>query len=200
MCSNMADFWRTNQTLFIYSVCIIETDLYLHVTFDVKATSSKSSIGKYYFFKSKYLILRNKKVLFLQKKKELSFFQRESSIILKKNILALRNESIIFVESIIFLKKVLFFSESITFLKKVFWHPIHLCPSKNSDGVLLLLHIFILQGRKNIAIEHVYMSPDVNSNRFEMSFRLHGNLHGDFTAVTFQTIARLYCTCANDIF
>ena len=30
-----------------------------------------------------------------------------------------------------------------------------------------------------------------------MLFRLHGNLHGDFTAATFQTIARLYCTCAN---
>ena len=33
--------------------------------------------------------------------------------------------------------------------------------------------------------EHVYMRPEVNwfeiSNRFEMSFRLHGNLHGDFT-------------------
>ena len=34
--------------------------------------------------------------------------------------------------------------------------------------------------------EHVYMSPEVNSNRFEISngfeisFRLHGNLHGDF--------------------
>ena len=38
------------------------------------------------------------------------------------------------------------------------------------------------------------------SNRFEMSFRLHGNLHRDFTAATFQTIARPYCTCANDIF
>ena len=38
------------------------------------------------------------------------------------------------------------------------------------------------------------------SDRFEMSFRLHGNLHTDFTAATFQTIARLYCTCANDIF
>ena len=76
MCSNMAHFWRTNQTLFTYSVCIIETDLYLHVTFDVKVTSSKSSIGKYYFFKSKYLILRNIKVLFLQKKNELPFFQR----------------------------------------------------------------------------------------------------------------------------
>ena len=44
------------------------------------------------------------------------------------------------------------------------------------------------------------MIPEVNSNRFEMSFCLHGNLHGDFTAATFQTIARLYCKCANDIF
>ena len=50
------------------------------------------------------------------------------------------------------------------------------------------------------------MIPAVNSNRFEisnsfqMSFHLHGNLHGDFTAATFQTIARLYCTRANDIF
>ena len=34
------------------------------------------------------------------------------------------------------------------------------------------------------------MRPEVNSNRFEMSFRLHGSLHGDFTAATFQTIAR----------
>ena len=37
-------------------------------------------------------------------------------------------------------------------------------------------------------------------NRFETSFRLHDNLHGDFTAATFQTIARLYCTGVNDIF
>ena len=55
-------------------------------------------------------------------------------------------------------------------------------------------------------IERVYMRPEVNSNRFEisnrfeMSFRLHGNLHGDFTAATFQTMARLYCICTNDIF
>ena len=55
-------------------------------------------------------------------------------------------------------------------------------------------------------LEHVYMIPEVNSNRFEisnrfeMSFRLHDSLHGGFTAATFQTIARLYCTCANDIF
>ena len=49
-------------------------------------------------------------------------------------------------------------------------------------------------------VEHVYMRPKVNSNRFEMSFRLHGNLHGDFTGATLQTIGRPYCTCANDIF
>ena len=59
---------------------------------------------------------------------------------------------------------------------------------------------------KTYNIEHVYMRPEENSNRFEisnhleMSFRLHGNLHVDFTARTFQTIARLYCTCANDVF
>ena len=41
------------------------------------------------------------------------------------------------------------------------------------------------------------MRPEVNSNRyeisnfFEMTFRLHDNLHGDFTAATFRTIARL---------
>ena len=58
----------------------------------------------------------------------------------------------------------------------------------------------------NVMLEHVYMIPEVNSNRFEisnrfeMSFRLHGSLHGGFTAATFQTIARLYYTCANDIF
>ena len=54
-------------------------------------------------------------------------------------------------------------------------------------------------------LEHVYMRSEVNSDRFEISnrfemFRLHGNLHGDFTAVTFQTMVRLYCTYANDIF
>ena len=49
------------------------------------------------------------------------------------------------------------------------------------------------------------MRPKVNSNsleisnHFELSFRLHGNLHGDFTAATFQTIARLYRTYTNDI-
>ena len=65
ICFNMGHFWQMNQILFTHSVCIIEVDLYLHVTFDVNATSSrranayifqesKSSIGKYYFFKSKY--------------------------------------------------------------------------------------------------------------------------------------------------
>ena len=50
------------------------------------------------------------------------------------------------------------------------------------------------------------MRPEVNSNwfeisnRFEMLLRLHGNLHEDFTATTFQTMAKLYCTCANNIF
>ena len=46
-------------------------------------------------------------------------------------------------------------------------------------------------------LEHVYMRPEVKShrfeisNRFEMYFRLHGNLHGDFAAATFQTMSRL---------
>ena len=39
------------------------------------------------------------------------------------------------------------------------------------------------------------MRPEVNSNQFEVSnrieisFRLHENLHGDLTTATFQTIA-----------
>ena len=45
--------------------------------------------------------------------------------------------------------------------------------------------------------EHVYMRPEVNSNwfeisnRFEMLFHLHGNLHRDFTAATFQTMEKI---------
>ena len=62
-------------------------------------------------------------------------------------------------------------------------------------------------------LEHVYMRPEVNSNRFEISnrfeksFRLHGNFttanpeisnlsqksfrfYGDFTAATFQTVVK----------
>ena len=55
-------------------------------------------------------------------------------------------------------------------------------------------------------LEHVYMIPEVNSNRveisnrFEMLFHLHGSLHENFTAATFQAIARLYCTCAQQTF
>ena len=51
----------------------------------------------------------------------------------------------------------------------------------------------------DVKIEYVYMRPEVNSSRFEisnsfeMSSCLHGNLLGDFTAATFQTIARLTC-------
>ena len=62
-----------------------------------------------------------------------------------------------------------------------------------------------VNGGRNI-LEYVYMIREVNSNRFEISngfempFRLDGNLHGDFTVATFETIARLYCTCANDVF
>ena len=74
-----------------------------------------------------------------------------------------------------------------------------------------------------LIIEHVYMRPKVNlnrfgiSNRFEKSFRLNSNfatvnievsnpfqklfrLHGDFTAATFQTKVRLQCACAKDSF
>ena len=67
--------------------------------------------------------------------------------------------------------------------------------------------------QKSSNLEHVYMRPEVNSNRseisnrFEKSFRLHASftmvnleisnsfqklfrLRGDFIAVTFQTIER----------
>ena len=33
------------------------------------------------------------------------------------------------------------------------------------------------------------------SSRFEISFRLRGSLRRELTALTFQTIARLYCMC-----
>ena len=65
-------------------------------------------------------------------------------------------------------------------------------------------HINLLS--EGLILQQVYMRPEVNSDRFEISkrfemlFPLHGNLHGDFTAATFETIARLYYTCANDIF
>ena len=57
-------------------------------------------------------------------------------------------------------------------------------------------------GVSTAILEHVYMRPELNSNRFEKSFRLHGNfttvnleisnpfqelllLHDDFIAATF---------------
>ena len=55
------------------------------------------------------------------------------------------------------------------------------------SGILCLWNAF----HWPMILEHVYMRPEVNSNqfeilnRFEMSFRLHDNLHGDFTAATF---------------
>ena len=50
-------------------------------------------------------------------------------------------------------------------------------------------------------LEHVYMRPEVNSNRFEISKRFEKSfrLHDDFAAATFQTEVRFYCTCANDL-
>ena len=75
--------------------------------------------------------------------------------------------------------------------------------------------------QKEVELERVYMRPERNSNRFEISnhfeksFHLHSNftaanleisnrfqklfhLHGDFTTATFQTTVRFSCTCAND--
>ena len=57
-------------------------------------------------------------------------------------------------------------------------------------------------------IGHVYMIPEVNSNRFEISNRFEKLfIYMQFTwrflrqlSATFQIISRLYCTCENDIF
>ena len=45
------------------------------------------------------------------------------------------------------------------------------------------------------------MRPEVNSNRLEISnhFEKSFRLHDDFAAVSFQTVVRFYCTCANDL-
>ena len=53
----------------------------------------------------------------------------------------------------------------------------------------------------SLFIEHVYMRPEVNSNRFEISnhFEKSFRLYDDFAAATFQTVVRFYCTCANDL-
>ena len=63
------------------------------------------------------------------------------------------------------------------------------------ESIEIFYSVQLCWDRRNVLIglEHVYMRPEVNSNRFEISncfemlFRLHGNLHGDFTAATFQT-------------
>ena len=56
----------------------------------------------------------------------------------------------------------------------------------NTEGFIKkLLHQQKL-GKDSALLEHVYMIREVNSNRFEipnrfeMSFGLHGNFHGDF--------------------
>ena len=51
-------------------------------------------------------------------------------------------------------------------------------------------------------VEHIYLRPEVNSNRFEISNRIEESfcLHGDFTVATFLTIIRFYSTCANITF
>ena len=107
-----------------------------------------------------------------------------------------------------------FYEKSVTFFSKILYptEEILIGGEKNfhvsviTELVLWLNDTFSMVTSKVPNLEHVYMRPEVNSNwfeisnRFEMSFRLHGNLHGYFTAATFQTIAKLYCTCANDIF
>ena len=67
-----------------------------------------------------------------------------------------------------------------------------------------LKSLHVQRSNGNNKIGPVYIRPKVKSNRFEISncfamlFRLHGSLHGDFIVATLQTIARLYCTCANE--
>ena len=107
-----------------------------------------------------------------------------------------------------------FYEKAVTFFSKILYptEEILIGGEKNfhvsviTELVLWLNDTFSMVTSKVPNLEHVYMRPEVNSNwfeisnRFEMSFRLHGILHGYFTAATFQTIAKLYCTCANDIF
>ena len=78
---------------------------------------------------------------------------------------------------------------------------------KSQTGLSSLSYfVFFIHWSVHLTLEHVYIRPKVNldwfeiSNRFEMSFRLHGNLHGDVPVATFQTLARFYCTYANDVF
>ena len=119
--------------------------------------------------------------------------------------------------------------------KKLLWYisfsSISLCCYRQhaNNYVIRFVHYHLLLASNSTFkthsqyLEHVYMRPELNSNRFEISnlfqqsFCLHGNfiasnleisncfqklfrLHENFTAATLQTIARLYCACANDIF
>ena len=86
-----------------------------------------------------------------------------------------------------------------------FWNRPFALPIKNRGGQFLKmakvtgqLAIFLtFRMLRSKMLEHVYMRPEVNwtklenSNYFLMLFCLHGNLQGDFTAATYQTIARL---------
>ena len=73
MCSIIAYFRRMNQTLFTYSVCIIEVDLYLHLIYDVKTICRRSGHTEVFrrFWK------QAKRVY------EVMFFDRNSMYILK---------------------------------------------------------------------------------------------------------------------
>ena len=48
------------------------------------------------------------------------------------------------------------------------------------------MHCNVLSYNKILFLEHVYMRPEVNSDRFEMSNRFEKSfrLHGNFTAAT----------------
>ena len=52
----------------------------------------------------------------------------------------------------------------------------------------------------NVINGPVYLRSEVKSNWFEISISFENlfDLHGDFTAEIFQTVAGLYCTDAND--
>ena len=110
----------------------------------------------------------------------MSFFQRESIIILKKNILVFKNESIIFVEciilsgrkyyfyeesfilfseSIIFWKKVLLFSsESIIFLKKVLFFSESITFLKKvlffSESIIFCKSIIFVKSNNSVLARH----------------------------------------------
>ena len=77
--------------------------------------------------------------------------------------------------------------------RKVKWHD----NLRNIFPFFLTLH---LPCRKSTFAWYSKWTQTGLKSQTALSFRLHGNLHGDFTAAPFQTIARLYCKCSNDIF